>query len=214
LDASRQEKTDAEMEFWRGVKTEEGTLAHDWYESFFTTHFGLAKSFYAGKRHLDIGCGPAGTLEWNTAAAERVGLDPLADLYRELGTDQHQMRYVAAHAEAIPFPDGHFEIVSSFNSLDHVDDLNRAVSEIIRVLASRGLFLLLTDVNHEPTVCEPIAFSWDVTDRFKPALNLLSERRYEKKAGGLYNSIEQGIRYDAHDVSRRYGILSAVFIKS
>jgi ubiquinone/menaquinone biosynthesis C-methylase UbiE len=36
----------------------------------------------------------------------------------------HGMTYVAARSEEIPFPEGYFDVVSSFNSLDHVDDLD------------------------------------------------------------------------------------------
>lgn len=68
-------------------------------------------------------------------ASERVGLDPLVDGYRALGIGQHKMTYVKGGSEKIPFPDGHFDIVTSFNSLDHVDNLDATVAEITRVTA-------------------------------------------------------------------------------
>src|SRR4029079_10710133 len=101
---------------------------------FYTSHFGLSASDYAGKRILDIGCGPRGSLEWADMTAERVGLDPLADEYLKLGAKNHKMSYVAAPSEKIPFPDGHFDVVCSFNSLDHVDDIPTTINKIIRVV--------------------------------------------------------------------------------
>ena len=200
-----------ELKYWRTRKANEGTLSHDHYAFFYTTHFGLDEAFFHGKSVLDIGCGPRGSLEWADMASERVGLDPLADSYRALGTDRHKMTYVASGAEQIPFGDGYFDVVCSFNSLDHVDDLDRTVSEIIRVLAPGGLFLLLTDVNHDPTACEPIAYSWDVVEKFLPEMELIEETHLEKSSRGMYDSIREEVSYDHDNTRKRYGILSAKF---
>jgi glycosyltransferase involved in cell wall biosynthesis/SAM-dependent methyltransferase len=168
-------------------------LKNTHFEYFYTTHFGLDRAFYEGKKVLDVGCGPRGSLEWADMAAQRVGLDPLAHAYREVGTAQHRMIYVAAGAEAIPFPDGHFDLVTSFNSLDHVDDLDRAIGEITRVLARGGLFLLLTDIRDRPTIREPQVFSADVLDRFAPGLKLLDVKQYDRLAAGMYASVRAGL---------------------
>ena len=128
-------------------------------------------------------------------ARERVGLDPLARTYREVGTGRHDMAYVAAPAEAIPFPDGHFDVVTSFNSLDHVDDLNRAICEIVRVLAPGGLFLLLTDIRDAATIREPQVFSAHILDRFLPHLELLDVKEYERLDSGIYDSVKAGQPY-------------------
>lgn len=202
-----------ELNYWKSRKSEEGTLSHSHYAFFYTTHFGLDEAFFDGKKILDIGCGPRGSLEWADMASERVGLDPLADSYRALGIDRHKMTYVASPAERIPFGDGYFDVVCSFNSLDHVNDLNQTVSEIIRVVAPGGLFLLLTDVNHDPTPCEPIAYSWDVVEKFLAHMELVEERHFEKSPGGMYKSIRTGIAYAHDDKQKRYGILSAKFRK-
>jgi SAM-dependent methyltransferase len=207
-------KRDAELAFWRDRQAEEQTLRHTHYRRFYRTHFGLDESSYAGKRVLDIGCGPRGSLEWAEMALERVGLDPLAEEYMELGARDHAMSYVASGSEAIPFPDGHFDVVCSFNSLDHVDDLDRTIAEICRVVAVGGLFLLLVDVNHEPTPCEPITFSWDIVERFTPVLRPLRVERYEKSAPGIYASVDAAIPYDDADETERYGVLSAMFVKA
>jgi ubiquinone/menaquinone biosynthesis C-methylase UbiE len=198
-----------ELLYWVKTKLKDPPLSNTHYAEFYTTHFGLDPSFYAGKRILDIGCGPRGSLEWATNAAERVGLDPLADSYRRLGASKHAMRYISGHAETIPFPDGHFDVVCSFNSLDHVDDLDRVIAEIPRVVKPGGLFLLLTDVNHSPTLTEPISYSWDILERFEPWFDVLEVHRYEKSKPGTYESIRAGLAYDDANRERRYGILSA-----
>jgi len=160
------DKGQAELAFWRGRQEAEGVLRHQHYERFYTTQFGLTREDYAGRRVLDIGCGPRGSLEWADTALERVGVDPLVGRYRELGIDAHAMTYVEAGAEAIPFADGHFDITASFNALDHVDDPDAAIAELTRVTRPGGTGLVIVEVNHAPTPTEPQSLEWDVLDRF------------------------------------------------
>ena len=207
-------KGDAELAYWRERKKVENRLRNSHYKRFYTEHFGLTDADYDGKRVLDIGCGPRGSLEWAETALERVGLDPLAEQYlAELGAGEHAMDYVASGSERIPFPDGHFDIVCSFNSLDHVDDLDKTIAEIGRVVAPGGYFLLLVDVNHKPTACEPISFGWEIVDKFVPPLRVVRVQQFEKLQSGMYGSIDEAVEYDHSDETDRYGIVSAMFTK-
>lgn len=212
-DPGGEAKRAGELDYWSLQKTNEGRLQNSWFERFYTTHFGLSHADYAGKRILDIGCGPRGSLEWASMAAERVGVDPLADDYLALGAAAHEMTYVATGAEHIPFDDGHFDIICSFNSIDHVDDLDATIAEIKRLLRIGGLFLLLTDVHDEPTPQEPVCFDWDVVDRFAPELKAQSLVCLEKPEGGMYVSVESGVPFDHADEKKRYGVLSARFMR-
>jgi ubiquinone/menaquinone biosynthesis C-methylase UbiE len=189
----REAKRRAELAYWKNQYTGEGGLRGDHYERFFTTFFGLSRDDYAGRRVLDIGCGPRGSLEWASDAAERVGLDPLADDYRRLVGEDHRMRYVAGTAEAIPFADAHFDFLAAFNSLDHVDDLDRAVAEIGRVAGPGALFLLVTEVGHEPTFTEPQSLGWDVLDRFAGKWEVLDARRYKRVSANMMDSLDAGV---------------------
>ncbi|MEW6386382.1 MAG: class I SAM-dependent methyltransferase [Thermodesulfobacteriota bacterium] len=195
-----------ELEFWCRWKLSPG-FGNSHYVDLYTAHFGLDLGDYAGKRLLDIGCGPMGSLEWAEMAAARIGLDPLAKDYLKLGAHQDKMQYVAAPSEAMHFADDYFDIISSFNSLDHVDDLAATIKEIQRVLKPGGLFLLITDVNHEPTDCEPQRLSWDILEAFRPGLARVEERHYERRSEGIYASL--GCPYDHTDPTSRGGVLSA-----
>jgi ubiquinone/menaquinone biosynthesis C-methylase UbiE len=146
-------------------------------------------------------------------ADQRIGVDPLANAYLKIGAIGHDMKYLAAGSEDMPFPECYFDVVCSFNSLDHVDDLNKTINEIIRIIKPGGLFLLLTDVHPKPTHCEPICFSFDIVNRFLPDLKLVEFKHFEKKGGGLYESILDNISYDHTDRTKRYEIVSAKFIK-
>ena len=192
----RRSKEQAELQFWRRrAEGEGGTLGAPPVQRCFCEHFGLEPSFYEGKRILDVGCGPRGSLEWADMALERVGLDPLAESYRELGTDRHAMAYVTAPAERIPFPDGHFDVVSTFNSLDHVDDLDAAISEITRVTAPSGSWLVLVEAEAPPTATEPQTVPWDIFDGV-PGWEVASARRLALRSDhDVYGSWDDGTEW-------------------
>jgi SAM-dependent methyltransferase len=195
-------KGEAELRFWRDRHEIEGTLRGPHYERFFTWHFGLEPEFFAGKRILDIGCGPRGSLEWAHMAVERVGLDPLVEDYRRLGIDDHAMSYVAADAEAMPFADAHFDVVSALNALDHVDDVSAAIAEITRVARPSGTLLLIVEVGHAPTVTEPQTLAWDVIEEFAEWTVALEKRN--AMLGEIYASLAADRPY-----ASGHGLLSA-----
>lgn len=212
-DEPTETKQGGELAYWWKRKEAEGALYNGWFERFYTDHFGLTRDDYRGKRVLDIGCGPRGSLEWATMARERVGVDPLADDYLQMGAADHAMTYLAAGAESIPLEDRRFDIVCSFNSLDHVDDLEAAIAEMKRLTAIGGLLLVITDVHDRPTPQEPICFDWNVVELFAPEFALQSLRCCEKLGGGAYQSAEQGEFFNHADARQRYGVLSARFIR-
>ena len=159
---------------------------------------------------LDIGCGPRGSLNWADMAQRRVGLDPLAGDYRALGIESHPMEYVAAGAEAMPFADASFDIVTSLNSLDHVDDLDRTIAEVKRVLRPGGHLVLVVEVGHGRTWTEPQVISWDVCELFEPELEAVRSHEYERPAESMYAGAWARQAYDHGDPTPRGGLLVAL----
>jgi SAM-dependent methyltransferase len=197
-------KHSRELDFWKSRKKEEGQLGNAAYEYYYTTHFGIDREFYRDKRLLDIGCGPRGSLEWADMATERVGLDPLVPAYRKLGIDGHKMKYCAARSERIPFPDSYFDVVTSVNSLDHVDNVAETIREIARVTKPNGTFLLIVEVNHRIRACEPHNLPPDIIDAFQPAFVVTSS----SLAGG------ETVRAKAPYPGSGPGFLSAILTRS
>ena len=201
-----------ELRYWRGVTR---PIAHDrakleheraHYEFFFTTFFALGAGDYAGRAILDIGCGPCGSLEWANGARERVGLDPLADRYRKLAQDKQAMTYCAASSEDVPFPDGHFDVVSTFNSLDHVDDVAATIREIKRVTAPAGRILLIVEIGHAPTPTEPHWLDKSVVGLLAPEFEPASVRLFGvREDHNLYASLRHGVPY----IEGKPGVLAA-----
>lgn len=196
-----------ELAYWRERHAQEGRLGNAHYGPVFTDHFELAADRVRGSRILDVGCGPRGSLEWSDGANLRVGLDPLAFEYRAFGTATHRMQYVAATSDRLPFASASLDVVSAFNSLDHVEDVEATLSEVARVLRPGGDFLLLVDVNHEPTVLEPLSLAWDL-----PLRGLFREvrvRHYERHPAGMLATLREARPFDHGDPRPRPGLLSA-----
>ena len=49
---------------WLKERAAETDAKNSRYQSYFTDNFDLKPEFFAGKRILDVGCGPRGSLEW------------------------------------------------------------------------------------------------------------------------------------------------------
>lgn len=206
-------KESFELRYWKQRKKHEGLLLNTHYEFFYTAFFGLDRSFYEGKTILDIGCGPRGSLEWATMTSRRVGLDPLASQYMRLGADRHQMEYLCSPSECIPMEDSECDVVFSFNSLDHVADVEKSMSEVKRVTRPGGLFLLLVEVNHSPTLCEPHELTpTEVIDLLKPEFRCEDTRVYAASAKGMYDSIRAGRLLP--DDTKETGYMSARFLRT
>ena len=202
----------AELRFWRKLvapslkdpSSMRRERAH--YEYFFTEFFGFTREYYRGKALLDVGCGPMGSLEWATHTRERVGLDPLADRYRRLVGHMHSMTYVAAPSERIPYPDGHFDVVSSFNSLDHVEDVTRTVAEIRRVTSNHAQVLLIVEIGHAPTPTEPHHLDETLLGLFAPDFRVERQQCFGLRDDhNVYASILEGRVY----IEGRAGLLCA-----
>lgn len=208
-------KAHSEMVFWRSrFKREGGRFNNDHFEFNYTTLFQLPLEFYRGKRVLDIGCGPRGSLEWASMAAQRVGLDPLLPGYlKEFQIDRvHQMQYVAAPSECMPFPDRSFDVVCAFNSLDHVEDLSRVISEIRRVLTPSGTFLLIVELNHPPTATEPYTISEaEARAILGDGYRLQDFQAFEIGDHNIYRQVRENRLFDYHDQTTRPAIAAARF---
>ncbi len=192
----------AEISFWRYKKIKEGELTNWHYKQFYTDYFGLDYSFYKDKIILDIGCGPRGSLEWADTCKERHGLDPLAGKYLKMGAHKHKMNYVKAYSEEIPFGDSYFDVICSFNSLDHVEDIDKTVSEIRRALKPAGIFLLIVDVHAYPTPTEPQSVSWDFCNTYFSGYKLLMEHKYKNtELGKIYANARNRIPAGKNDKS-------------
>jgi len=202
-----------ELSYWKKVKKVEGTLSNAHYEYFYTSHFGINTSFYTNKVLLDLGCGPRGSLEWAENAQRRIGLDPLAADYLKLGADKQNMEYIDSGSENIPLMKGACDAIFSFNSLDHVEDFSKTIQEIKRCVTPGGLFLLLVEVNHPSTACEPHNLSPQmIIDSLRPEFSAENIQLFKPEGSGMYDSIKLGATFEDPLNNQAIGYFSAKFV--
>jgi len=170
-----------ELGYWKIVKLLSKNLNNNsHYKYFYTSNFSLSEEFYQDKIILDIGCGPRGSLEWADMTKERIGLDPLAEQYIKMGAKNHKMTYIKAYVENMPFPDNYFDVICSFNSLDHVENMEAACKEIKRTLKNNGIFLLMVDIHTMPTLTEPQTMNWNFINEYFPEFEIIEEKHLER----------------------------------
>lgn len=116
--------------------------------------------FFAGRVVLDVGPGPLGFPDACPARVS-IGIDPLAERYREAGLLLADSRaiYLACGIEAVPLVGASVDVVVARNSIDHVDDPEAALAEITRLLRPDGTLIVNVDLGHAPTVTEPHTLS-------------------------------------------------------
>jgi len=110
-------------------------------------------------RVLDLGCGRGGVMEaLHSQAGWAAGLDPDIDSLRE-----HRAAAIAracGSAEALPYPNGVYDLVCCSWVLEHLPEPGRAFAEVARVLAPGGRFIFLTPNRRHPLLLLNRALGW------------------------------------------------------
>ena len=106
-----------------------------------------ARGFCSGKSVLDIGCGEGYGCNLLAQNASRVvGLDNSKEAVNHAQNHYRLPNLVFYHGDAyhLPFPDESFEVVLSFQVIEHLKRPERHLEEAVRVLTRGGILLLST----------------------------------------------------------------------
>lgn len=89
---------------------------------------------------LQIGCGPEDVIDY-FSTGKLYAIDPLAEFYKKkFNLNYKKVTFVQARGEEIPFEDNSFDIVILANVLDHVENPQKVLSEIRRVMKKNAVF--------------------------------------------------------------------------
>lgn len=109
-----------------------------------------------GKRILEYGCGPGSSAFFLAAAgAEVTGIDistvAIRNAKKEARRRGLQIEFVVGNAEEMEIEDRSFDVVCGTGILHHLD-LNKAYSEIQRVLCPDGEAVFIEPMGHNPFI--------------------------------------------------------------
>lgn len=90
---------------------------------------------------LDVGCG-IGSIEERLPDFNIVGIDVSREMIKE-AKKRTQKKFVKGNVEEIPFKDESFDAIFSLTTLEFVEDYEKAIEEVFRVLRNDGKFLAL-----------------------------------------------------------------------
>ena len=106
----------------------------------------LAAQIAAGKNILDIACGSGyGSKILAEAGALKVtGVDRDAEALEEARKNYSEVDFKVGDAENISETDKSFNLITSFETIEHLNNPEKYLAEIARVLQTDGIFLVST----------------------------------------------------------------------
>jgi len=140
--------------------------------------------FFDGKVVVEVGPGPLGFPDACPARVS-IGVDPLAERYREHGLliPNSPAVYLTAGAERIPLLSASADVVLMRNTLDYVDDPERALAEARRILRPDGNLIALFDVGHVPSPTQPNALTMERVKAALPGMRIVREHSWPEPFG-------------------------------
>lgn len=155
--------------------------------------------FCTHKIVLDAACGTGyGTqiLSWAATHVWGIDIEPAAIEYGMEMYQTENMSFVIGDVTDMPFPEGMFDVVVSFETIEHLSEPEKFVDEVWRVLRPNGVFIVSA-----PEQSGSAWHSRDYNDEELEALLLrFPHRQYYGQGFGLEHTIVKGvIPNTAHD---------------
>lgn len=161
-----------------------GAAGEIWYAHWHRYLF--AAQLVAGRNVLDVACGEGyGSALLARSAGHVIGADMASDVVahaRAHYASQANLEFCAADCTALPFPDSTFDVVVSFETIEHVAAQQTLLDEVRRVLRSEGLFILSSPNKVEYTDKTSVVNAFHVRELYRDELSALLAPRFAHTA--------------------------------
>lgn len=117
-----------------------GSIQHEHFHRYL-----FSAEYCAGKRVLDVACGEGyGCNLLAQVASEVVGLDIDADTvaYARRTYGESASHFIIGDATKLPFADASFDVITSFETIEHFADHDAFLDEVARVLRPNGVMII------------------------------------------------------------------------
>jgi ubiquinone/menaquinone biosynthesis C-methylase UbiE len=155
---------------------------------------------------LELGCGDAALWHRNVDLIPETWSITLTDLSPGmieearmcLGTHSGRFKFLIADAQAVPFHDNEFDIVIANHMLYHVIDINRAITEMHRILKPGGCLYASTMSKSHLQEIEQLTQAFDATIQvLDPVMERFHLDNGKEALQDSFAEIEQ-IRFEDH----------------
>ena len=161
-----------------------GALGEIWVEHWHRYHF--AARWARGLRVLDVACGEGyGTALLARHAAHVTGVDLAAAAIahaRAAYAGLPNAQFVEASCTRMPLPDASFDVVVSFETLEHIAEQSAFLDEIARVLKPEGVLVLSCPNKVEYSDKRDFANEFHVKELYREELAALVGSRFPEMA--------------------------------
>jgi ubiquinone/menaquinone biosynthesis C-methylase UbiE len=141
------------------------------------------------ERVLDLGCGDGSDADWFAHRAQStVGID-LHEHPRWPSLARPRLRFQSADAQALPFPDGAFDLVFMKDVLHHAQDPAKVLDETARVRAPGGRIYIVEGNRFNPVFYLHMTLMLGHQHFRRPVFRELVRRRFPQA---------QFIQFEAH----------------
>ena len=131
---------------WTGERFVHGAGdAQLWYEH--AHRYALAVGLAEGRRVVDVGCGEGYGAAWLASRARSViGVDvaPEAIAHARSSYQAAGLSFAVGDARQMDLPDGSADLVTCFETIEHVSNPGAVLDELARILAPAGILLVST----------------------------------------------------------------------
>jgi ubiquinone/menaquinone biosynthesis C-methylase UbiE len=171
----------------------------------------LARHFCRGKDVLDIASGEGyGAALLSQVASSVIGVDVADEAVEHAARNyiRDSLSFRKGDGSQLPISDSSVDVVVSFETIEHLYDHQRFLSEIRRVLRPGGLLILSCTNRH--SICRTCQMEWTTNSRFHcPSVRCRPQarrlRRPASRLRGLTSATHRELGSDAID-----GILCSI----